>query len=1468
MKPRGARRPRRAGPPRPARPPPPPCGSAKFACRALQLNLRGGFARTDSPKVVELMKVLDDNACNIALLSEIWSTPSHLDGWQILARPRPQQRRGGGVAILARDDVELTSLDLKSPALRTRTLEFVAAKLRLPSFRTPVTVVSLYLPNGPTLEARKAVNELLRLATAQAQLLLVGGDFNCRHRQWDDQAPASGAEAEALLRMVESHDLTLLNNGCATHQADQAPYTTSAIDLSIADTTSAAEARWSVLDVVDTCDHFPLLCELWPTPAPHSHGPIISVWDVNSPDADWERWGALTQPWEEWSRTAASRKSADDVWNEWLCTFNREAALCVPKRLRPAGPRRQKAWWRPALKPLLQARYHARRRHREERSAESKAALAATHKAARDAIGEAKRNCLAELAEDLGSASPERFWKMYRAEFQPSQSGATPPLQLLDGTIAATPAEKAAALNKHFASVSRSRTVHALSCNVCSPPDDVNNDSAVDLTPPAPQTPPAQPSDDSAPLASAEAPPASEFTMEELTAALGRLRPKSAPGADGITPVLILRGSQAMRTALLVLINETWRRGHVPREWKRASVRPIPKRAPGQASAAATPASFRPISLLSVVGKIAERLVEHRLRCLVEERNLLPATQSGFRAHRSTLDCLTRVSLAAHRAFAKRQYLVIAMLDIDKAYDTVHRSGLLSMLRRRGITGELHKWLRSFLSDRWQTTTIEGATSTEELVEEGVPQGSVLSCILFNLFVSDLPDSSSAEGGDARFADDFAFWETADDVATACNTLQARLRAFDDWAARKMLHVSATKSTYTVLTRRKNAELGSLQLAGCPLRHEDRPKYLGMLVTPSLDWRPHLAAAATRAHRVAFCLRRLTRHLGDRGAPAKTLLQLFKLLVRPQWEYGAPVWSSAPPSALDDLSAVQHQALVAISGAWRATPREALNVDLDVLPVPLRVSELLLRWESRILRLPEAHPLRTEWLRDVTPFLRDPPASCLDSVKQRLGASMPQRLLITHRETKLAPEDPALAESLDLAPRRPAPTAVPKLVTCPDRKTAPAWVQQQLEAAGDVFALFTDGSVKGTTGAISFVLTRRGSTVAQGLNLGARADCSYGAELFAIMAALEIMVLSEFNHDPIHLFADCRSVLEVLAGLTQPTSHISLFNATCDNINRLHERGCPLVLYWIPGHAGIPLNERADEVAKAHLEAEPREAEPGAARLYGLYLQPLSSAHTRINCAVRLTWAERWTSLAGEPHIRAIKPTPVKWRHCWSAKRDRDRILCWLRHGTCLAAHLHKLHPRRPPLCDLCAVDEDVQHFLLQCRAHSGIRALMLREVDEILPNSAPNVLTLGLLLGTAAPAKARDSVADAVLRFVKRSERNLNTWAAPKVAALGAPASEPSSPASAPSDESGVGAASPMPAPPASPRADPSAVGSQSDGGIPSPERGSALKSQAATPLDDSGARSPSSGPPPSPQPPSAASPSDASARPAASPK
>lgn len=193
--------------------------------------------------------------------------------------------------------------------------------------------------------------------------------------------------------------------------------------------------------------------------------------------------------------------------------------------------------------------------------------------------------------------------------------------------------------------------------------------------------------------------------------------------------------SRKALTYLTHLFNHLPQLGFFPNTWKRAKVIPIPK--PNKPPM--DPNSYRPISLLSIVGKLLEQIIAIRLTTHVNQQHLLPHEQFGFCKKHSTISQLARISDCISNDYNLHKHTNIVSIGLEKAYDTVWIHGLLYKL----ITLKLPKYLifilRAFLLGCSFTVHLNDATSTPKNIPSGLPQGVVPSTTLYAIYISDMP---------------------------------------------------------------------------------------------------------------------------------------------------------------------------------------------------------------------------------------------------------------------------------------------------------------------------------------------------------------------------------------------------------------------------------------------------------------------------------------------------------------------------------------------------------------------------------------------------------------------------------------------------------------------------------------------------------------------------------------------------------
>lgn len=283
----------------------------------------------------------------------------------------------------------------------------------------------------------------------------------------------------------------------------------------------------------------------------------------------------------------------------------------------------------------------------------------------------------------------------------------------------------------------------------------------------------------------------------EILKIINNLKNKKSCGIDEIPPTLLKQCAEELALPLCLLINQSFDDGIFPDTLKISLVKPLHKK-----NSKTDPNNYRPIALLPTASKIFEKVMYDRVYKFCEKYDIFDATQHGFRKKMSTTLAVFNYIQETLNIINKKQYAVGLLLDMCKAYDKVKFNILLNKLYDIGIRGIAHKWFKSYLTNRYQyvqleyynysTQEIENIRSEGRKLTASIPQGSVIGCLLFLIYVNDLPKNIA--GKCVLFADDISLLTSCQTNSELENKLSPMLQSTVSWLDAHNLEINFNKT--------------------------------------------------------------------------------------------------------------------------------------------------------------------------------------------------------------------------------------------------------------------------------------------------------------------------------------------------------------------------------------------------------------------------------------------------------------------------------------------------------------------------------------------------------------------------------------------------------------------------------------------------------------------------------------------------
>ena len=381
---------------------------------------------------------------------------------------------------------------------------------------------------------------------------------------------------------------------------------------------------------------------------------------------------------------------------------------------------------------------------------------------------------------------------------------------------------------------------------------------------------------------------------------LSKLDINKGPGPDGLSPYLIKHCSFLLSRPLFHIFNLSLKNGIFPAYWKSSFITPILKS--GDNSQVK---NYRPITILSCIPKVFESHVCDYLSASL--KGCFINNQFGFLSGRSTeLNILTFADFILESM--EEGYQVHAIYtDFTKAFDRVSHNILISKLQTLGIQGNLLEWLSSYLTGRTQTVRVQGFLSKEIKVPSGVPQGSHLGPLLFNIYVNDIA-TCFVFSLFLMFADDLKLYIKIKNNED-CIKLQADLDRLSHWCDTNGMELNVKKCHLMVFGRGRGLTDEIYTINGCPLQSVSQIKDLGVVLDSNLSFKPHISMAVSKSLQMLGFIKRCAKDFLN----IPSIKLLFCSLVRPHLDYCSCVWSPHYNVHIQAIERVQHKFLRFIS---------------------------------------------------------------------------------------------------------------------------------------------------------------------------------------------------------------------------------------------------------------------------------------------------------------------------------------------------------------------------------------------------------------------------------------------------------------------------------------------------------------------------------------------------------------------------
>jgi hypothetical protein len=836
----------------------------------------------------ELQAVLDIEKIDICLISETHFTNESfikVKGYKVYYTTHPENTAKGGSAVIIKESIK------HHEEMGYKSEKFQATSVSVKTKTHEIIVTAVYCPPKHSIKKEQYIDFLCR----QGYRFIIGGDFNAKHTHWGSRLTTT--KGKELLEAIKQLKCESLSTAKPTYWPTDPNKIPDLIDFFVVRNISVnyiqVEEAWDL-----NSDHSPILLTLSDSIIKKEKTPALfnRLTDWQSFQIDLEKSVNLSVPLrtkeqidEEVELLVKNIQKA--AWNNSPTISTRTKGNNYPKEIRV----------------LITEKRKLRRKWQQSRAPTDKTILNNATQHLKREIWKIKNESISTYLSELSNESSTDYslWKATKKLKRPIMQN--PPIRNEDASWARSNIQKANRFANHLENTFQPNEGNEL------PIWEIPNQDKIEITP---------------------------VTSKEVTNEIKlNMNPKKAPGFDLITGEILKQLPKKAIIKLTHLINASFRLKYVPKSWKVAEVIMIHK--PGKQPHEAT--SYRPISLLPVISKLFEKLLLKRLKPIIEERNLIPSHQFGFRENHSTIDQVHRITNIIEKSLEERKVCSAIFLDVAQAFDKVWHEGLKHKMNCL-LPKQYSQLLESYISDRVFRVKQEESYSELREIKAGVPQGSVLGPVLYLLYTCDLPtlDYSTL----ATFADDTAILAEGKDHEEAANKLQTFIGHINTWTREWRIKLNEAKSVHVNFTNKREHHI-PISINNAQIPYATSAKYLGITLDAKLRWKVHVKK---KREQLELKFRKMYWLLGRSSTLSiYNKVLLYKQILMPVWTYGSQLWGCTKESNIQIIQRFQNKVLRSIVNAPWYFRNSDLHKDLEIDTVSQTIAKFAKGHEKRLL---------------------------------------------------------------------------------------------------------------------------------------------------------------------------------------------------------------------------------------------------------------------------------------------------------------------------------------------------------------------------------------------------------------------------------------------------------------------------------------------------------------------------------------